>query len=629
MRAAKISRKLSETSNSMSSQSSYKDSRVVLVDVQNVSIEAPEAAVKHFDLSKKATVIECDILIVGGGLGGVAAAYEASRQVAKYAEETGLKVCLVEETDWLGGQITSQGVSAFDENKYVETSGACGAYLELRTRIRDFYREHRTLKPEHRDDPRLDPGSCWVSRLAFEPKVALPIIDEMLSSAVKSQRLQIFMRYKTAGVAVASAEGDSRKKRIASVRCVNLDSGEVCEFRSSYVIDATELGDVLSMAGGPYRSGSDPQSLANEAHAPEMGDPENVQDFTYPFVVEFCPGENHTIEKPPYYDEFNQAGKFSFQGYKMFEEAKRKEGGGDGRVVTLLPFWSYRRLIDKNKFDDAHYKFDISMINWDSNDLRGHNIIDAEPATMAQRLALGKCVSLGFLYWLQTEAPRDDGGSGYPELRLSIEVLGTKDGLSKYPYIRESRRIVAHVLVAEQDIVAATNPGARARLFDDSVGIGLYPVDIHGHQEVPGAAQETKPFQVPLGALLPVDYTNLVAGCKNVGVTHITNGAYRLHPIEWAIGTAAGTLLVECLHQKRLPLNYLQNKAYLREIQTELIERRSPVFWFEDVDVRSERFVACQSLAISESFSVKASETNSEFGKIISGSLKFPTNETA
>lgn len=563
---------------------------VTLVDVQKVSIEAPEKAVKVFELTGGARVIECDILIVGGGLGGVAAAFEST------SSERKMKVCLLEETDWLGGQITSQGVSALDENKYVETSGACGTYLSIRSQIREFYKMNRNIKSEGRADARLDPGACWVSRLAFEPKVALPIIDKLLEPAVKSKRLSIFMRNKIAGAKVATRSG---KKRITSVVSVNLDSGEQIEFHPKYVVDATELGDVLAVAGLRYRSGSDPRDLAGEPHAPEVGNPDNVQDFTYPFVVEFCPGENHTIPKPLHYDEFNTAGKFSFQGYKMFHNASRKSP--DGAVAELLPFWTYRRLIDRSKFNDENYKFDISMINWDSNDLRGHNIIDADPLTMAERLALGKAVSLGFLYWLQTEAPRDDGGFGYPELKLNFDVLGTDDGLSKYPYIRESRRIVPHKLVAEQDIVVATNDNARAKLFDDSVGIGLYPVDIHGYQEIPGAAQETRPFQVPLGALLHVDVANLVAGCKNIGVTHITNGAYRLHPIEWAVGSAAGTLLLHCLTRGRMPLSIAETPKYLRSLQHDLVMRRVPIFWFDDVDVDEEvlyDFVAIQMAAV-------------------------------
>src|SRR3712207_8972640 len=48
------------------------------------------------------------------------------------------------------------------------------------------------------------------------------------------------------------------------------------------------------------------------------------------------------------------------------------------------------------------------------------------------------------------------------------------------------------------------------------------------------------PFQVPLGAMIPVRVNNLIAGCKNIGTTHVTNGCYRLHPVEWTIGEAAG-----------------------------------------------------------------------------------------
>ena len=44
--------------------------------------------------------IEADILIAGGGLGGVAAALAAA--------DCGKRVVLTEETDWIGGQLTAQ-----------------------------------------------------------------------------------------------------------------------------------------------------------------------------------------------------------------------------------------------------------------------------------------------------------------------------------------------------------------------------------------------------------------------------------------------------------------------------------------------------------------------------------------
>ncbi|MGY4768387.1 FAD-dependent oxidoreductase [Kribbella sp. CWNU-51] len=58
---------------------------------------------------------------------------------------------------------------------------------------------------------------------------------------------------------------------------------------------------------------------------------------------------------------------------------------------------------------------------------------------------------------------------------------------------------------------------------------------------------EAYPFQIPLGALIPVRVDNLLPANKNIGTTHITNGCYRLHPVEWSIGEAVGALVSFCL----------------------------------------------------------------------------------
>jgi hypothetical protein len=265
----------------------------------------------------------------------------------------------------------------------------------------------------------------------------------------------------------------------------------------------------------------------------------------------------------------------------------------------VQPFWTYRRLLDHSNWLNPPYEQDLAMINWMANDLRGENIIDKPAGQAADRLALAKALSLGFLYWLQTEAPRDDGGAGYPEFALRPEVMGTTDGLSKFPYIRESRRIVALHTIVEEDIAAATNPGARAKHFQDAVGIGFYPIDIHGAEEKSGAAQATRPFQLPLSALIPRDASNLIAACKNFGTTHITNGAYRLHPIEWAAGEASGTLAVLCLESGHTPQKIAQTKPLLRRLQHRLVGSGVPIFWFDDVAVWHPAFPAIQLFAIS------------------------------
>ncbi len=119
-------------------------------------------------------------------------------------------------------------------------------------------------------------------------------------------------------------------------------------------------------------------------------------------------------------------------------------------------------------------------------------------------------MSLGFLYWLQTECPRDEGGFGYPELKLRADVMDTPDGLSKFPYIRESRRIKALTRIVEQDIVAELRPDATQAAWKESVGIGWYPMDLHPAVGNPTSKFEpTLPFQIPLGALIPHHTQNL------------------------------------------------------------------------------------------------------------------------
>lgn len=553
-----------------------------VVDVEGVEVDNAEAGCKTFELKRKPRAVSCPLLIIGGGTGGVAAALAAVRSGVS-------KVCLIEETSWLGGQFTSQAVSAPDENSLVESTGATRTYKLLREYIREHYRNLGATDGGARFEPWLDPGNCWVSRVAFEPSVALTKIGDMLTPAVSTEKLQIYMRYKAVAI-------KTERQKITSVLCVNLDTGKFLEFRCKFCLDATELGDAVALASVPYVSGAESKAQTGEDHAPEIANPENVQDFTYPFIVEFCTGENHTIAKPPLYDEFKASGKFTLSGYRMFENASHSSGSGI--VRELLPFWEYRRIIAKENFEPSVFPNDIAMINWESNDLRGRNIIDQAPRVMAEHLVAGKALSLGFLHWLQTEAPRDDGGAGYPELKLRCDLSGSQDGLSKYPYIRESRRILSSYTIVENDITRKANPGARAKRFGDTVGIGHYPVDIHGHQDVPGVGQATTPFQIPAGALVQNHVRNLIPACKNIGTTHVTNGAYRLHPIEWAIGEAAGTMASKCLLYKRDPWRLLLNKKILRSLQNDLLKEGAPLIWFDDVKPEDESFAAIQFAAL-------------------------------
>jgi hypothetical protein len=175
------------------------------------------------------------------------------------------------------------------------------------------------------------------------------------------------------------------------------------------------------------------------------------------------------------------------------------------------------------------------------------------------------------MYWMQTEAPRHDGGNGYPGLKMRPDIMDTADGLAKYVYIREARRIKAEFTVLEEHVGTEQRRQMGLEgpaLFDDSVGIGYYRIDLH-----PSTGNRTYvdissiPFQIPLGSLIPQRVENLLAANKNIGTTHITNGCYRLHPVEWNIGEAAGALAAWSLIHDTSPSGVRNDAGSLANFQ--------------------------------------------------------------
>src|SRR5436309_2011334 len=225
------------------------------------------------------------MLIVGGGLGGVAAALAAGRR--------GHRVILASGHDRLGGQLTTQGVPP-DEHPWIEMFGATASYRALRRAIRDYYRRHYPLIGRAQRDPYLNPGNAWVSRLAHEPRVAVQVINDLLAPLQASGNLAVWRGYHPTRV---TADRDR-------VRAVTLTgaAGESLTVTADYVLDATELGDLLELGGVEYVAGAEAQAETGEPHASERADPLNQQGFTWVFAVEHRPGEDHTIERPAMYE---------------------------------------------------------------------------------------------------------------------------------------------------------------------------------------------------------------------------------------------------------------------------------------------------------------------------------------
>ena len=237
------------------------------------------------------------------------------------------------------------------------------------------------------------------------------------------------------------------------------------------------------------------------------------------------------------------------------------------------------------------------MFNWPGIDYRDQPVVDQEPLELSSILQEAKRVSLGFAYWLQTEVTSSDSSDGFPELLLRPDIMATTDGLAKYPYIREGRRLMAQKTIFEQEVAVSSQKGSRAAHFHDSVGVGWYPIDIHqaGKDDV-GTSTRTKPFQIPLGALIPQRVTNLIAANKNIGTTHITNGCYRLHPIEWNIGEAAGVLAAHAIETTKTPQFIRNNAQSLKSYQSVLLNEGIPLGWLIDCPPIDEPCTAMHKL---------------------------------
>ncbi|OCT12760.1 FAD-dependent oxidoreductase [Paenibacillus pectinilyticus] len=511
-----------------------------------------------------------DIVVIGGGTGGCAAALAAAM--------SGKKVIMTEETDWIGGQLTSQAVPP-DEHPWIEQFGCTRTYRQFRDGVRDYYRRHFPLTAEARANPLLNPGNGGVSRLCHEPRVALAVLQEMLAPYVNSGRLQILTRHR---IASANVDGND----VHSVKVRNLLNGSEITLTAAYFLDATECGDVLPLAGAEYVTGAESISETGEPHAVEGESlPQDMQGFTYCFAMDYIEGEDHTIERPERYD-FWRAYQADFWPDRLLSWTSVRPHNLETVSYELFEgtdkysLFFYRRMIDSSNFEAGFYPGNITLVNWPQNDYWLGSVIDVSEADKERHLWDAKQLSLSLLYWMQTEAPRPDGGQGYPGLRLRKDIVGTEDGLAMYPYIRESRRIKAEFTVLEQHVSTACRPDGKAEQFPDSVGIGCYRIDLHpstGNRHYLDVS--SLPFQIPLGSLIPIRMNNLLPACKNLGVTHITNGCYRLHPVEWNIGEAAGLLASRCIDTGILPREVRNTASELRDFQTMLVSYGIELAW--------------------------------------------------
>lgn len=521
------------------------------------------------------TEIHTDVAVIGGGLGGVAAALAACRG--------GYSVVMSEQTDWVGGQLTSQGVPP-DEHQWIEQFGCTDRYRALRDGIRDYYRQWYPLTAEARARRRLNPGNGAVSQVCAEPRVGHAVLTAMLAPYLASGQLTLRQLHRPVA---ATTDGDC----VTSVTLQCLEDGSQLTVTAPYFLDATEVGELLPLTGTEYVTGFESQEMTGEPSAPAAAQPLNMQAVSWCFAVEHIEGADHTIDKP---DDYALWRDFQppYWPDKMLSLTAPKPQTLQPVTRTFTPhdtgpslggdldLWQFRRILARENFTAGQFPSDLVLVNWPMIDYLDGPVFEQGEAEAQRHLARARNMSLSFLYWLQTELPRPDGGTGLPGLRLRGDVFGTSHGLAKAAYIRESRRIAAEYTVVEQDVSFAIRGERGARTYPDSVGVGMYRIDLHpstgGDNYIDVASC---PFQIPLGALLPVRMRNLLPAAKNLGTTHITNGCYRLHPVEWNVGEAAGLLTAYCLANRTTPHHVRANGDHLASYQQLLTQHGVELSW--------------------------------------------------
>ncbi|MFZ9694384.1 MAG: FAD-dependent oxidoreductase [Chitinophagaceae bacterium] len=479
-------------------------------------------------------VHRADVLVVGGGTAGIAAGIQAARM--------GVSTLIAEETTWVGGMLSSAGVSAIDGNHMLPS----GIWKEFRQRIYDYYGGPGRV------------ATGWVSNTHFEPHVADSILKSMAAAEKK-----LAIRYQLQFVDVIN-EG----QQIKGALFVDLTSGDTISIQASQVIDATELGDVFANAGISYDVGMEASALTGEnVNVPNSSD--IIQDLTYVAILkDYGKGVDCTIVKPAGYDP----SEFDGACLDFYKDSTRIKPG-----VDCAKMLTYAKLPGKKY-----------MLNWPAygNDIYLH-LINLSPQQRKLELEKAKQQTLRYIYFIQQEL-------GYKHFGLANDEFPTDDRLALMPYHREGRRMQGLVRFKIQHISDPFNE--QHPLYRTGIAVGDYPID-HHHRKNPEAPQHLgfypiPSFNVPLGALIPASHKGIIVAEKGISVSNVVNGTTRLQPCVLLIGQAAGTLAALTVQNEYA----YAGQVSVRKVQEALLNAGAYLMPYADVNTTNPFFASIQRI---------------------------------
>lgn len=559
-----------------------------------------------------ATTLSFDIVINGGSFSSPAAALAAARV------NPSAKVLLLEPTDWLGGQSTSQGVSAIDNAWH-----APGAAIMRNNPALYYPADYLNWLNRMKNNPAGMPGTglapngtCWVSREAFDPRSGAWALDQMTneSANITVMRMTVVKQVQTvavndefgAGLRITGLTLIERTPQAGYKPHTKMLSEEWNDWYSTanstdftkqthnvvaldpvkglVVIDASEVGDAIVLSGATYTVGREKTTeyLNEDGSLPQMDEHgSQATVFTFCMTGRSTPAPETEL-KAPWAD---------FDAYYATQLSSYFSKGSH----SWLSIWTYRRLLAVGSTAVANVG-DVTMQNWyPGNDYPygsiylDHTDCNAQKADWRGGLDMThiaqseKHAVAWYFYMKNFRTSTFDTKYLYGSDPMNMMDSGS--GLSKFPYIRCNRRVIGvdnFRLLGRSlgNVNAADYNGGTSFRFFDSVGIGNYAVDVHPTNTSTGISppfSNAAPFYIPYRALGSANVRNLLVGGKQIAGTYITNAAYRLHPIEWAIGSAAGS--AAALMARDNFSNYqMLDTAPLRELQN-TVRLNSPIHW--------------------------------------------------
>ena len=470
--------------------------------------------------------IKTDVLIVSGSTSGISAGLQCARM--------GVSTLIVEETTWLGGMLTSAGVSAVDGNYDLQG----GIWKEFRDLLVSHYGSEEAL------------ATGWVSNTLFEPHVG----DSIFKALVKKEnKLSILYGYHLKNVL-------KNGNKVTGAVFEN-ETNETKTISAKVVIDATDLGDGIKMAGAAYDLGMESLSLTGEEGAPKAASP-IIQDLTWVAVLkDFGKGTDMTIEKPATY---NPSG---FAGCCII---------GSDTTDDCIKMLNYGRL-PNNKY----------MLNWP---IKGNDfyvdVVEMNWNQRRQALEKAQQHTLCFVYHIQHQL-------GFKNLGLPDDEFPSNNKLALIPYHREGRRLKGIVRFTVNNVIDIYG---KEPLYRTGISVGDYPVD-HHHDCRPDAPEIKFPpvpsFNIPLGALIPERVDGLIVSDKAISVSNMLNGATRLQPCVLLTGQAAGALAALSIKS-----NLAVRLVPVRQVQKVLLDAGAYLVPLYDVKPSDPHFKSIQRVAL-------------------------------